>query len=63
MRVEAVIFDLDNTLYDEKQYVKSGFIAVSEYMANKFELDKNHLNRLLLQIFSKKEEAKFSILL
>ncbi|MFX0095818.1 MAG: HAD family hydrolase [Candidatus Hodarchaeota archaeon] len=58
MLVKAVIFDLDNTLYDERQYVRSGFRAVSEYMANKFELDRNHLYRLLLQIFSKKGRGK-----
>lgn len=58
MRVDAVIFDLDNTLYDERQYVRSGFRAVSECMAKKFELDKNHLNRLFLQVFSKKGRGK-----
>ena len=54
MQVEAVIFDMDNTLYDERQYVRSGFRAVSEYMAREFEMDKDHLYRLLLSIFSKK---------
>jgi len=29
--VDAVIFDLDDTLYSEKDYVKSGFHAVAEY--------------------------------
>ena len=29
--VNAVIFDLDDTLYSEKDYVKSGYIAISEY--------------------------------
>ena len=34
-RIKGVIFDLDDTLYSEKEYVKSGFIAVSEYLGNK----------------------------
>ncbi len=54
MQVKAVIFDLDNTLYDERQYVRSGFRAVSEYMAKKLQMNKDHLYRLLLSIFSKK---------
>ena len=54
MRVDAVIFDMDNTLYDEKQYVRSGFKAVSEYMAEKFKMDKDQMFRLFWRIFSKK---------
>ena len=29
--IEAVIFDLDDTLYPEKEYVKSGFKKLSEH--------------------------------
>ena len=35
-RVEAVIFDLDDTLYSEKDYVRSGYSAVAELL---FEVD------------------------
>lgn len=31
-RIKGVIFDLDDTLYNEKQYVRSGFKAVAEYL-------------------------------
>lgn len=34
--VTAVIFDLDDTLYDEIEYVKSGFHAVAKHVAKKF---------------------------
>lgn len=30
--VKGVVFDLDDTLYNEKQYVKSGFYAVAKYL-------------------------------
>jgi HAD superfamily hydrolase (TIGR01549 family) len=30
--VRGIIFDLDDTLYNEKQYIKSGFKAVAEYL-------------------------------
>ena len=33
-RIKAVVFDLDDTLYFEKEYVKSGFKAVAKYLGN-----------------------------
>lgn len=35
--VKGVIFDLDDTLYAEKEYVKSGYRAVSEYLGGGYE--------------------------
>lgn len=35
--VKGVIFDLDDTLYSEKEYVKSGYKAVSDYLGGGFE--------------------------
>ena len=32
--ITAVVFDLDDTLYDEVAYCKSGFAAVAEFLAN-----------------------------
>ena len=36
-QVKGVIFDLDDTLYSEKEYVKSGYRAVSEYLGGGYE--------------------------
>ena len=36
-RIRGVIFDLDDTLYSEKEYVRSGFRAVSEYLGGGYE--------------------------
>lgn len=33
-QIKGVIFDLDDTLYSEKEYVKSGYMAVAEYLGN-----------------------------
>jgi len=33
--ITTVVFDLDDTLYDEIEYCRSGFTAVAEYLANK----------------------------
>ncbi|MFH0881299.1 MAG: HAD family hydrolase [Lentisphaerota bacterium] len=38
-RVKAVIFDLDDTLYPQQQYVFSGFRAVADYIHNLYGLD------------------------
>ena len=35
VNVKVIVFDLDDTLYDEITYVKSGFRAVAEYFAPK----------------------------
>jgi putative hydrolase of the HAD superfamily len=35
--VTTVVFDLDDTLYDEIEYCKSGFAAVAEFLANRAE--------------------------
>lgn len=32
--IKGVIFDLDDTLYSEKQYVRSGFRAIAEWLKN-----------------------------
>ena len=36
-QVKGVIFDLDDTLYSEKEYVRSGFRAVSQYLGGGYE--------------------------
>jgi phosphoglycolate phosphatase-like HAD superfamily hydrolase len=32
--ITTVVFDLDDTLYDEVEYCKSGFEAIAEFLAN-----------------------------
>ena len=36
-RISGVIFDLDDTLYSEKEYVRSGYKAVSDYLGGGYE--------------------------
>lgn len=36
-QIKGVIFDLDDTLYSEKEYVKSGYKAVSDYLGGDYE--------------------------
>ena len=35
-KIKGVIFDLDDTLYSEMEYVKSGFMAVAEYLGDRY---------------------------
>lgn len=39
MIVKVVVFDLDDTLYDEISFVKSGFKAVALYFSKQYKLD------------------------
>ena len=39
MTIKAILFDLDDTLYEEKQFVKSGFIKVAEFIEYKFKIN------------------------
>ena len=66
-RVSAVIFDLDDTLYPERAYVKSGYKAVADYLGNPdyadklygyFEEGKNAFDELLSEIGKEDERAK-----
>ena len=65
--IKGVIFDLDDTLYSEKEYVKSGFKAVSDFLGGEyegilwqfFESGKPAIDELLKQIHleEKKEDV------
>jgi len=39
--MKVIVFDLDDTLYDEMTYVYSGFRAVARYLHERYEVDEN----------------------
>ena len=49
---KAIIFDLDDTLISEKEYIKSGYKAVSKYIEEKYRLDKEKTYVQLNILFS-----------
>lgn len=66
-RVKGIIFDLDDTLYSEKEYVRSGYKAVAEYLGNTeyanrlwsyFEDSKPAIDEMLKQIDRESEKAE-----
>ena len=66
-RIKGVIFDLDDTLYSEKEYIRSGYGAVSDYLGSRryenrlwelFENGKLVIDELLRE-FDLKEDKEY----
>lgn len=66
-KTRGVVFDLDDTLYSEKEYIRSGYRAVAEYLGNEnykdalwryFEEGKPAINELLKDIGRSREKMK-----
>jgi HAD superfamily hydrolase (TIGR01549 family) len=65
-QIKGVIFDLDDTLYSEKEYVKSGYKAVSDYLGGGyeeklwqfFEAGKPAIDELLKELGRENEKAE-----
>ena len=53
-RFEAVIFDLDNTLYDEKAYFEAAFRIIADFLSGKCGLSQNEIFAKLADDLSKK---------
>ena len=51
--IRAILFDLDDTLYDEMQFVKGGFEAVSSYTSKNANVNQNVVYQLLLDVLEK----------
>lgn len=65
-QIECVIFDLDDTLYPEKEYVRSGYKAVRDYLGggyegnlwNYFEAGKSAIDELLGELGRQDDKDK-----
>ncbi|MBN8209790.1 HAD-IA family hydrolase [Bacillus sp. NTK071] len=49
--VKAVIFDLDDTLISEYQYIESGYSHVSQLLSNQFQEDSMEIKLILMELF------------
>lgn len=64
--IKGVIFDLDDTLYSEKEYIRSGYRAVSDYLGGGyeeklwgyFEAGKPAIDELLKELGRESEKAE-----
>jgi len=62
--LKAIIFDLDDTLYPEKEFVMSGFQIVSGYLAKKYKLNPLKIFNILKTDFEKGIRGKnFNLIL
>jgi putative hydrolase of the HAD superfamily len=56
--MKAVLFDLDDTLYPEIEFVKSGFREVARHLASKHNLDEGSLFQQMLEILKRDGRGK-----
>ena len=62
--IKAVIFDLDDTLYPEMDYVRSGFSVIARLIARKYDLDSDDCYEGLMQTMQRGISGKnFNIFL
>lgn len=58
--VKAVIFDLDDTLISEKNYIKSGYNHIAAIVEDRFKIDKNQVFDNLMNLFSENPQNVFN---
>ncbi len=51
-QVKAVVFDLDDTLYNQRQHLARAFQAVGKLLEEEVGLNKNHVRKRLLELAS-----------
>jgi len=62
--IHAILFDLDDTLYDEMQFVKGGFKSVSLYISKNNNIEQKVVYQLLLDVLEEHGRGKtFDIVL
>ena len=61
--IKLVIFDLDDTLISEAEYVKSGYKVVSKFIEEKYKLNSEEVFEKLLIYFNDKIKNTFNKLL
>lgn len=55
MMIKAIVFDMDDTLYKEKDYVVSGFKAVDDWIKEKYK--KTGFYNIAIQLFDSGKEG------
>jgi|TARA_B100001971_G_C18122226_1_gene500080 putative hydrolase of the HAD superfamily len=56
--IKVIIFDLDDTLYTEHDYVLSGFKFVADFASNKFNISKSQMYDALVESFESRGRGK-----
>lgn len=58
--IKAVIFDLDDTLISEREYIESGFRHISKILRNHFGVDNKEIYQLLVKLFNESPVKVFN---
>lgn len=58
--IKAVIFDLDDTLISEKEYIKSGYQSVSKVLSERYKLSEKTIYNELQQLFRESARNVFN---
>ena len=58
--IKAVVFDLDDTLISEKEYIKSGFKEISKIIEEKYKLDIDNIYKELIELSSNSTKNVFN---
>lgn len=61
--IKAIIFDLDDTLYEERTFIEGGFKAVSRYMERQFSIDNKEFFKVLMNTLEEGRGHNFDIAL
>ena len=61
--IKAVVFDLDDTLISEKQYIRSGFKVISNKLSEEYKLDSEKIFNKMLELFNESSKEVFNRLL
>lgn len=61
--IKGVIFDLDDTLISEKEYIKSGFKVISKVISEQYNLSFDEAYQKILELFDKDSDYVFNRLL
>jgi len=56
--MKAVLFDLDDTLYPEIEFVKSGFSSIARYLSLRYHIDKYTLFNQMLDLLQRDGRGK-----
>ncbi len=55
--MKAIFFDLDNTLYDNKQYFLGAFKDISNYLSKKYSISQEKVYKNLIMLWQEKTSA------
>lgn len=58
--IKAIVFDLDDTLISEIDYIKSGFKYVSKIISDRYKLDNNEVYEVMRELFKESSKNVFN---